>query len=277
MLAGTCLNALVAGGRCAGSQRGAPPPRRRCRLNALVAGGRCAGRRRPCHRQGDADVSMPLLRAGDVRAYVTAEGLIATAKCLNALVAGGRCAGNGQYQMLAIGGSCLNALVAGGRCAGPSVNAVGGVFAGWNRLNALVAGGRCAGLVLQQGMEYLPGKVVSMPLLRAGDVRGEGLASGSNHGVPLSQCPCCGRAMCGGHEAADGTAMPQGNRVSMPLLRAGDVRGRPPRSSRGPASAVSMPLLRAGDVRARKGHTGVHLQRRWSQCPCCGRAMCGWS
>ncbi len=262
----------------------------------------------PCHLKAmhPPTVSMPLSRAVDVRAYVTAEGLIATAKCLNALVAGGRCAGRADERNCKVNvarqlEACLNALVAGGRCAGHSTRHLSSppvltvsmplLRAGdvramkvWQLLdrpvragrvpclNALVAGGRCAGARIRRSTSP-----ISL----------------------LSQCPCCGRAMCGGHEAADGTAMPQGNRVSMPLLRAGDVRAPPRRPPRRPPRAVSMPLLRAGDVRALKVHpdiratvvsmpllragdvrvvvtgTGFTASTIASQCPCCGRAMCG--
>ena len=142
--------------------------------------------------------------------------------------------------------------------------------------------------------------VVSMPLLRAVDVRADG-ARVIAKAMQTSQCPCCGRAMCGLTSLRKGSSPPRsvsmpllragdvramastrcwpsGEVVSMPLLRAGDVRVR--RSTRSAASSragiVSMPLLRAGDVRAWFCNRGWNISpARSSQCPCCGRAICG--
>ncbi len=110
-------------------------------------------------------------------------------------------------------------------------------------LNALVAGGACAGG--HDARWRHDESRVSMPLLRAVPVRGEWirlLDPGQVTG--LSQCPCCGRCLCG------------------QLCRS----------------------ARAGDARSQcpcRGRCLCGWFRRWggcldlSQCPCCGRGLCG--
>ena len=141
----TCLNALVAGGRCAGLAR--------IKGTAVVmtlSQCPCCGRSmcgEPDLHRGLPDrgpvVSMPLLRAVDVRAgyYVPPEN--GQTHCLNALVAGGRCAG------------CSPACESGLDCCGSQCPCCGRSMCGFsNRLRLLL---ECP--------------VVSMPLLRAVDVR----------------------------------------------------------------------------------------------------------
>ena len=62
--------------------------------------------------------------------------------------------------------------------------------------HALVAGGRCAGPP-SKGISNDVAFAVSMPLLRAVDVRVR-LIRFAALVLGLSQCPCCGRSMCGG-------------------------------------------------------------------------------
>ncbi len=193
-----------------------------------------------------------------------------------------------------------------------------------------------------------------MPLLRAVDVRAVAPTSVPTAAPTVSQCPCCGRSMCGplqekGAPAVltvsmpllravdvralrnmaasvihvwtvsmpllravdvrvrtdDRTRPPDVSAVSMPLLRAVDVRGVAANSARrgganGPVSMpllravdvrgrdstppddectrqreVSMPLLRAVDVRAASDGRRHGRRSSLSQCPCCGRSMCG--
>ena len=166
----TCLNALVAGGRCAGLAR--------IKGTAVVmtlSQCPCCGRSmcgEPDLHRGLPDrgpvVSMPLLRAVDVRAgyYVPPE--------------------NGQTH-------CLNALVAGGRCAGPETPSFG-------KWRGMLSQCPCCGRSMC-GTSSRP-------------------TSGTSK--TLSQCPCCGRSMCGLQPGL--RKRPRLLRVSMPLLRAVDVR-----------------------------------------------------
>ena len=110
-----------------------------------------------------------------------------------------------------------------------------------------------------------------MPLLRAGDVR-EPLVTTFVGGDSLSQCPCCGRAMCG-------------------LSTSRATRGRSElsqcpccgRAMCGPTTAPAAVTRADGSQcpccgRAMCGSVRPDVQRRavgLSQCPCCGRAMCG--
>ena len=90
-----------------------------------------------------------------------------------------------------------------------------------------------------------------------------------------SQCPCCGRSMCGTiHDSPAQTRRP--DRVSMPLLRAVDVRA--PTSACLPIAATASCLnaLVAGGRCAGFCNTGMETcDNETSQCPCCGRSMCG--
>ena len=200
------LNALGAGGRCAGFPIGydfflsaqlsqcpccgrsmcglecpvrAPGGRSDSRLNALVAGGRCAGTCRfPRARGRGKSVSMPLLRAVDVRDSRLDEKTMNSFRCLNALVAGGRCAGAAPDRSKIGEGGGLNALVAGGRCAGGSC-----------------ANNICAGPVTS---------IVSMPLLRAVDVRGCGASASAS---PADDC--LKPHVAGGRCAGSRRSMPQ--------------------------------------------------------------------
>ncbi len=264
------------------------------RLNALVAGGRCAGEAvgRRCRRVSTA-VSMPLLRAVDVRGR-TPRPLRPSwpPRSLNALVAGGRCAGymrdDGKLSRLA----CLNALVAGGRCAGSDARCLRDrrsllsqcPCCGRSMCGRVHPAGRphpplsqcpCCGRSMCGLVTSTLGVGVSMPLLRAVDVRAHSpTAVNCDRHCRLSQCPCCGRSMCGLPRTRSCRRRWQ-TAVSMPLLRAVDVRDggggvREPLSG----LSVSMPLLRAVDVRDAKDEVST-LQGELSQCPCCGRSMCG--
>ncbi len=169
-------------------------------------------------------------------------------------------------------------------------------------LNALVAGGGSAGTKPRR--EWTPvHRLVSWPLLRAGECGRVTLPIAERRTRELSQCPCCGRGECGratevsclvagecrqccgsclnalvaGGGSAGGDSVDRplaaGARtaqeaVSMPLLRAGGVRGSEGfrrgmclnalvagggsagRIAQSGPTAVSMPLLRAGGVRA---------------------------
>ncbi len=264
-----CLNALVAGGgECglAGSQCPCCGRGGRVRLQGLNAAlSQC-----PCCGRGECGtnlanlpgtvvlgtgvaVSMPLLRAGGVRAG----GTTVTSTC------GDRsqcpCCGRGVRRSFSSSAVSMPLLRAAGVRAKPLVTVfVGGTFV---CLNALVAGGGSAGA----GAVTVP-DAVSMPLLR-------GRADWSD----LSQCPCCGRGECG--PCTTVTIGTYANSVSMPLLRAGGVRvylhdQLPPELAGQP---VSMPLLRAGGVRGASKPGIIKKLRLSSQCPCCGRGECGGS
>ncbi len=167
-----CLNALVAGGRCAGFVFGRSPRQDGAFLSQCPCCGRsmCGGL---LNRRGH------LLRVG-----------------LNALVAGGRCAGDGK--------SCTDRGV---RRGGSQCPCCGRSMCGYLlpatcsrqqiRSQCPCCGRSMCGPPRQECAQHA--QAVSMPLLRAVDVRGLGVAQiPSDLGGMLSQCPCCGRSMCGG-------------------------------------------------------------------------------
>ena len=227
-------------------------------LNALVAGGRCAGSQRDKEAQGASSVvSMPLLRAVDVRAHCNDENVCTLDACVSQCPCCGRsmCGLQPVPKQGEHHHGCLNALVAGGRCAGPFQPAApkgaaeglsqcpccGRSMCGRPRsfsstspsptcLNALVAGGRCA------GSEH--------PTVQRGKA------------PRLSQCPCCGRSMCGWTCPARPASIC--HRCLNALVAGGRCAGtrEVSRASRS-RLPVSMPLLRAVDVRA------------WTPCNAC--------
>ena len=142
-----------------------------------------------------------------------------------------------------------------------------------------------------------------MPLLRAVDVREAKKFLFDLALTDLSQCPCCGRSMCG-LRASNGAAGKGSAAVSMPLLRAVDVRVDLPGAacvdlsslSQCPCCGRSMcgntgsftsfpfapPCLNAlvagGRCAGLDALQCLQVSRDdLSQCPCCGRSMCGLS
>ncbi len=205
--------------------------------------------------------------------------------CLNALFAGVPCAGDSWIRSKAgdeesqcpfrgralcgrrlgrdrHGGSSLSQCPFRGRalCGGPSR---------WLGAPAFIvsqcpfAGVPCAG-----GRWAAVSDRVSMPLMRAR----RGLLR--SRMFPVSQCPFCGRALCG--MQARTQVLSASVTVSMPFSRACPVRAAT-RLLVAVAAAPCLNALDAGGPCAGRDECskGAHQDQSMSQCPLCGRALCG--